>query len=276
MRKRFLRTLSWAMLAVATLLPVSAHAFSAGTHLHIAERVFPESSSQVDLHYGSFAPDLAFFLNKPHKWPTAFQDTHYDLDFRPHAKTAAQKSFAEGWATHMEKSGADFYAHITYNGAKGYVIQKEETLVDELGIDPAFAHLAVEVAVDLLIKWNDDPSLGIKLLKAAVKRSPQDRLLLSRVLVHQQQKTDLGTLVSGELLFRAVMMQYAKALSLPFPRDKEALIGLAVQLGAYFYELAVTPEEASAALERALQMCEGDYKQAIADTVDGIRSDLLP
>ena len=61
-----------------------------------------------------------------------------------------------GWLTHNEKDpwGADHYAHID----PGYIVKKAEGLS---GINAEFAHRAVEVAVDLLLK-NEDPQLGRK------------------------------------------------------------------------------------------------------------------
>lgn len=276
MFKRFTGIVLCLLGLIAAPLSFSVQAYNSGAHLYIAEQVFPNASSKNDLYYGAVAPDIASFLSNPGKWPTAMQDTHYAPDLRSYANTATQLSFADGWASHSEAAGADFYAHISFNNAEGYVIVKQNALVNDLNIDPTFAHTAIEVAVDLLVKWNMDPALGSKLLKASLLRSWEDRFLLSRVMVFRFKRTDWCTLVSDEVLFRSVLTQYAKALSRQSPGDKKALAQLGAQLATLFYGLSVTPQEVEVVLEKALKLCESDYREAIEQTVTNVRLYLAP
>lgn len=90
-------------LVVITLIfvPSLAHAFNPIAHLYIAEKVF--GNQNINLQYGSIAPDLSLYVANPEKWPTAFTDTHYEyIDLRPYARSLTQKAFAEGWLTHNE------------------------------------------------------------------------------------------------------------------------------------------------------------------------------
>jgi hypothetical protein len=246
--------------------PFTAHAFNSGTHLYIAEQVFQNYTPKIDLYYGSIALDLSLYVAKPEKWPTSFWDTHHDyIDLRPYALGFTQKAFALGWLTHNEVWGADYYAHIEYpiGNGEGYVIQKAEILSSQIGLDPEFAHYVIEVAIDLLLKNNNDHKLGEKLLLANLFRSWEDRNLLAKVLVFKEKKTDWLTLATTELTFRNLINQYAMALVLPSPYDKKALAELGVQLALEMYGIEVTKEEVLYILEAAIDLCKYDYKDVI-------------
>jgi len=263
------------LLATALVLEASfVQAFNSGTHIYIAERVFPSCSDKINLDYGSIAPDLALYVASPGKWPTAFADTHYAyIDLRRYAWTSDQRAFAKGWLTHNEDWGADYYAHIEYppgNGV-GYVVGKAEILSSGTGINPEFAHFVIEVAIDLLLKWNDDSGLGKKLLEANLLRCLEDRSLLTWVLVLKEKRTDWITLVSTELTFRNLVGEYAMAFSLPWPFDKGALIELGVQLAKEIYGKDVSYDDIEIILEAAIGLCKDDYKAAIDATINGIK-----
>jgi hypothetical protein len=267
---------------ILVLGPFTTHAFNSGTHLYIAEQVLQKCTQKIDLYYGSIAPDLSLYVAKPTSWRTSFEDTHYKyIDLRSYALGKNQKAFALGWLTHNEEWGADFYSHIkcpSGNG-EGYVIQKAEALVNcllyySLDLDPEFAHYVIEVAIDLLIKNNDDHKLGEKLLLANLFRSWEDRNLLVKVLVLKEKKTDWLTLATAELTFRNLVNQYAMALVLHSPYDKKALAELGVQLALEMYGIKVTKEEVLYILEAAISLCEGDYKEVIEYTIGQIRGKL--
>ncbi len=236
-------------------------AFSSATHIYIAEQVFQDCRRKIDLHYGSIEPDLALYLEQPEKWPTAFTDTHYDyIDLNPNAWSLAQKAFDKGWRTHNEYWGADYYAHIEYppGSGMGYVIGKAEILSEQTGLEHEFAHFAIEVAIDLLLK-NDDPNLGEKLLKASLLRSRENRRLLVKVFVWGE-RTDWVTLASAEWTFRYLVARYAIAFFLPSPIDKQVLALLGAQLALEIYGIEVSPDELLMILESAISLCQNDYK----------------
>ena len=257
---------------------IPAQAFNPATHLYIADNVFPYCTNKIDLYYASFAPDLALYVANPEvNWPTAFDDTHYTyMDLRSDAFGSTQKAFAKGWLTHNEAWGADHWAHIEYQGNDGYVIEKAGILLmyyPFLGDD--FAHYAIEVAIDLLLKNNHDHKLGAKLLVANWLRSWQDRYLLAKVLVWQQPaRTDWLTLATAEFTLRSIVHRYAMALALPSPYDQVALAELGAQLAWEMYEIDVTPGEVGMLLQAALNLCEGDYEDVIFFTIEQIQNEL--
>lgn len=266
------------MFIILILGPLSAHAFNSAAHLYIAEQVFQECTPQIDLFYGSIAPDLSLYVAKSEKWPTSFEDTHYNfIDLRSDALGFTQKAFAWGWLTHNEVWGADYYAHIEYppGNDKGYVIEKAATLSTQTGLDPEFAHYVIEVAIDLLLKKNDDQKLGEKLLLANLLRSWEDRNLLVRILVWKEKRTDWLTLATAELTFHNLLNRYAMALVLPSPYDNNFLAALGAKLALEMYGIEVSKEELLNILETAITLCEGDYEEAINFAIAQIQNRLL-
>jgi hypothetical protein len=252
------------------VIPAHLQAFSQATHLYIADHVFQDSAQKNDLYYGSIGPDIDFSVRRPEKWPTAFNDTHYQfVDLRSFASNPSQMAFADGWFTHNERDpwGADHYAHID----PGYVINKAKQLTS---LPLEFAHLAIEVAVDVLLKDNEDPQLGEKLLNALQRHSSQDRNLLIGVFVTDQKRTDRLTLILAELSFRQVMVQYARALSLPDPDNKEALAKWGAMLAQRLYQMKISPDVLLKDLNDAIDLCKDDYKATVDTVIEGMKNNL--
>jgi len=264
-----------------TFFAIPAQAFNPATHIYIADNVFPYCGNKIDLYYGSFGPDLALYVANPEvNWPTAFDDTHYTyMDLRSDAFGSTQKAFAKGWLTHNEAWGADNWAHIegiAGPGSLGYVIEKVVNLLEDFpSLGGEFAHYAIEVAIDLLLKNNYDPKLGAKLLVANWLRSWQDRYLLTKVLVWQQPaQTDWLTLATAEFTLRSIVHRYAMALALPSPHDQQALAELGAQLALEMFGIIVTPDDVAEILERAIELCEEDYLAVVNFTVYKIKEQL--
>ncbi len=251
--------------------PAVGQAFNPATHIYIAEKVCPACGPKNDYFYGAISPDLAMYVGQPEKWPTSFADTHYDfIDLSP-AKTWSQKAFAKGWWTHNEIQGADFYAHGIYPyTTPGYVLQKAEVISSTYGVDIDLAHYLVETAVDLLVKKNLDPKIGVKLLNAVLFRSYEDQVLLTHVLVFGAKKTDWLTLASAELTFRNLTARYAMALSLPSPLDKGAIADLGVKLAKEFYGLDIDKATLLGWINFAMAFCS-DYQGVLQGTINGIK-----
>jgi hypothetical protein len=262
-----------------------AHAFCSATHIYIAQKVFHVSA--IDLNYGSVAPDLGIYADED-KWPTAFDDTHYNyIDLRSDARGLRQNLFTKGWITHNEAWGADYYAHrenplhnnvcATDGYYQGYVIEKACLLSKQTGITPDFAHLVIEVALDLLLcdQVYARQNLGEELLNASLNRSSLDRTLLAKVLVREEpQRTDWRTLASTELAFRGVVDMYARPLALPSPDNEEALAKLAVKLAKFMGIEDITEDEILALLNTAIDLCKDDYKSIMRYVIVAIKSKL--
>ncbi len=252
------------------MIPYRLHAFSEATHLYIADHVFQDSAEKEDLHYGSVAPDIDFFVKRPEKWLTAFRDTHYDfVDLRPFALTPSQAAFANGWFTHNERDpwGADHFAHID----PGYVVEKAKQLT---GLPADFGHLAIEVAVDVMLRDNDDPELGNKLLIALQRHSLEDRSLLIDLFVTDQQKTDRLTLILAEFNLRQIMVQYARALSLPAPGNKQAIAEWGSMLARRLYHANIPSSTLLNYLLDAIDLVKDDYKETVDAVIQGIKDNL--
>lgn len=262
------------MVSVAPVF-TNVNAWCPATHIYIADWVFPECEREIDLWYGSIAPDIEAWVVEPEKWPMAFRDTHYNyIDLGSYEQGSIWEAFAWGWMTHNEKWGADYYAHVEdpFGTNRGYIERKARELHKEFPeIKQNFAHWIVEIAVDFLIK-NDDPTICEKLLKAAVFRSPLDQLLLVKVMVWKEGRTDWGTLASAELAFRIILIRYARALALSSPDDKQALVELGAQLARDVLGMEVTLEELMEIFDFTTELCEDDYKEVVARTIDSIRA----
>lgn len=264
------------ILSLTVITGFSSQAFNSATHIYIAEQVFPDCGDKIDLDYGSIAPDLALYVSNQVKWPDAFNDTHYRYIELPNPWGSIQKAFDAGWFTHSEASGADHYAHIEYplGGKTGYVIQKADALMNDprlpaIGLTPDFAHFAIEVAIDLLLKQNDI-HLGEKLLKANLLRSWQDAYLLTKVLVWKERRTDQLTLSLAELTFRSLVGRYATALALPGPMDRKAIVTLGVQLAQEQYGINATAEQLNTVLGIATDLCN-DYYEPIKLAIEKLK-----
>jgi hypothetical protein len=253
-----------------TFLPAFAQAFGQATHLYIADHVFPDSLHKLDLYYGGIGPDIDFFVKHPEKWPTAFEDTHYNfVDMRAFARNPQQWVFASGWFTHNQKDfwGADHYAHID----PAYVINKARKLPD---IPPEFAHLAIEVAVDVLLKDNADPRLGEKLLTALQQHSPQGHALLAEVFVTGQKRTNRHALAMADVNFRNILIQYATALSLPSPDNRKALAEWGVMLARKLYRIKIPASMLLGILDDAIDLVKDDYRQTVDTVIRGIKENI--
>jgi hypothetical protein len=281
--KKLLKLGTFLAVLTLTLAPTLAPAFNPATHIYIAGQVFENCSPKIDLNYGSIAPDLAMYVADPASWLDTFTDTHEQfINLSNYAFGPTQKAFAKGWLTHNELWGADYYAHISYPlnendwSQDGYVIEKAESLsnmVLPLVLPLEFAHYAIEVAIDLLIKKNDDPFIGSKLLFANLLRSWQDRNLMVRVLVWKYNRTDWLTLAATELAFRNLVGRYASALALPSPEDEAAIVELAVQLAEEMFDMqGITSGQVADILEAAIGLCVDDYKGVIDSAIHGIKA----
>lgn len=263
------------LLVIAAILsPSLGQAFNSATHIYIAERVFPFALDKINLYYGSIAPDLSMYVNQPQNWPDAFMETHYSITLPYAWWNPTQRAFAKGWQTHNEKWGADFYAHGTYPNYYGYVITQAITLATIPGFEmylytpPYFemAHFAIEVAIDLLLLEDHDPSLGLKLFLAAKYRSSQDLNLMAKAFVWDNEP-NLPTLSGAESTFRDLVINYATALMLPAPFRMTALGDLGYEIS----QGTIPPTKVQEILGVAMDLCQDtNYYKIIESAIKGI------
>jgi hypothetical protein len=241
---------------VLACMTFSGLAFNPAAHIYIADRVFPNIKDKAELYYGSIAPDLAIYVLDPSRWPTAFNDTHYEF-----MTLTPRTAFALGWLTHNEEWGADFHAHIG-PGPAGYVIQKATILNTAFETPIDIGHVAVEIAVDILLQ-TQHPELAGKLWNANLLGSNETLTTLGKTLVRKEERTDWATLAAAELTFRGIVAQYAAALSESSVSDLSAMVAFSVALAPQLFGTTFTAEEAQALLGAAIAITASDYQAAL-------------
>jgi hypothetical protein len=222
---------------VVVCFPLNGLAINSGAHIYVTEQVF--GSDDVDLLYGSIAPDLSLYVPDVASWTTGFLDTHYNyIILWPQGWTEPWKRFTMGWMVHNEEWGADFYSHLEYEypdgtTVPGYVVNKASILATYIPIpNPVLqmliAHNAIEFAIDVLVQEFLDPDLGMNLYQSAVGRSDEDVRRLFNILVAKGKVTDRGTLFQSEMTFRELILLYSPVLAASSLSD----MGPLAQLGA--------------------------------------------
>jgi len=277
------------LLGVTVLGPSQGQAFNSGTHIYIAERVFPFAFDKINLYYGSIAPDLSLYVDDPGDWPNAFCDTHYKFIKLPYVWwDLTQRAFVKGWQTHNEIWAADYYAHGTCKCFENcvnvicnygsYVPTQAERLAevfssfgnDILKNNPDLAHFAIEVAIDLLLVRYHEPGLGLKLLWAAKYRSQKDLDLMVSTFATDEQISD--ALKAAENTFRGLVIDYATVLALPDPLRMVALGELGSQV-AESMGVNIDPVAVRWILRVAVYLCQdSNYMEVIQSAIEGIRT----
>jgi hypothetical protein len=223
--------------------------------------------------------------------------THYDfMDVWKAARCGVEKPLAYGFVSHNEVWGADSTAHIScltcaHEKDGGYaVIRAEELLTfaplpSELGIPDTLAleiyHEIVESGIDILVKRNEDPLIGQKIMSSALLRNPKFPLLLVKAYADDLSPYFGGYVKAGKAIvtaeeeFRETVILYGYALTQDEPTAiqliSEQMADLAESfLGAYGIPLPLSKEEVVVLINELVQvsvsLCEPDYAQEIAAT----------
>lgn len=271
------------LVAVVICLPSTGLAINSGAHIYVTEQVF--GSDDVDLLYGSIAPDMSLYVSDVGSWITGFMDTHYNyIILRPQGWTEPWKRFSMGWMVHNEEWGADWYSHIEYEypdgtTVPGYVVYKATMLAPAIPISSPvlqmlIAHNAIEFAIDLLVQESLDPDLGLNLYQSAVGRSDEDVRRLFNILVAKGKVTDKETLYQSEMTFRELILLYSPVLAESELSNMWPLAQLGAILAFELYGVQIPPADVLALLQYSVELCSGDYEQFINDTIDGIKDEL--
>ena len=271
--------------AVISCFVSTGWAVNSGAHIYVTEQVY--GSADVDLLYGSIAPDLSLYVPVPEEWVAGFEDTHYNyIDLWPQGWTTPWKRFAMGWMLHNEEWGADWYSHISYPKGpfgNGYVVDKASILSGVIltlnpGLEPdlamEIAHNAIEFAIDLLIQENLDPALGDKLNTVVLSRSDEDIRRLFNILVAKNKATDQVTLYQSETFFRYLVFEYSQALKNSSIGNMGPLAEAGSDLAFVLYGIDIPPDQVQGLLLGAVDLCAGDFQEFLDDTIDGIKVEL--
>lgn len=260
------------LLVVVFLGIVPVQTYNPLAHVYVAGRTSLFWWPKADLYYGAIAPDIAWYASTPQVVAVLADMTHNSyFDLRRYARNPAQRAFARGMLTHNQIWGLDAYAH----GLRGtYVIVRTNRLMtwaetEHIPINEAMAEFAIETAIDLRLK-QQQPLLPTALLEAVLCRSWEDQELFGKVYPH-----DLWfALYTTEPAFRNLTTNYALALALPSPQDKEALASLGVQLAKQLVppnSLVPTKDQVSAVLTEAV-VNTSDFMGPLQAAVLGISS----
>ena len=301
-------------LVLSLLIPASVFAWGSATHAYYANEL-GRGSGYLNLQemYGAMLPDMfAATFGSPY-FDYLWSQSHEQFQkVVKRAKTKDQKAFAFGYASHNDVWGADYTAH--HNGRTtpgiGYVYARiaeltapfeaaiEQILLDN-NMDPAqakafakqfapsVAHEAVETAVDILIKRNEDPNIGARIISAAQLRSAGIPLLLVGAYATDfDREFDLnwvqaaGIIVGAEAGFREVISYYGYMLM----KEETKMIQLLSVYGAELAEqlmkaatnlkITVPPEAIDDLLVLTINHVESDYADEVAATLAYLETEL--
>jgi hypothetical protein len=288
----------WAIL-LTVMFSTSAFAWGPATHTYIVDQLNGRGE-KADQLYGAVMPDINLLLSADGQSPY-FQSTHYDFTnvwtVAANSHSEAYKGLAFGFASHNEKWGADYSAHIhslRYPEFQqgGYVIKKSQELCKVLNdaygsqVPPGIltldnCHFILEYGLDLMVK-SKDPWIGAKVMLAARFRSPRVSGLLMAAYPDVDPMPKLGLpagttygteFAMAEQVWREKMIQYGQILMLP---NDKAVPALAAFLNQMAHDLEVLPGELDAtqligaALVASMQVCATDFSPELKATVANV------
>jgi hypothetical protein len=281
--------------------PSTALPWGWGAHGYFANRFGAVFGSQnLQENYGAVLPDVYAAVPSLEVQELFFWQTHYEFcDFVKEAKPVLP-AVGRAFGSHNEDFLADYSAHIQnltlgIHG-EGYVMVKQNQLVSEnseifekiRGSLPPYvanlivdrvAHAAVELAVDFMLKRNQDPAWGARLFLAASFRDPRIPDLLAEAY---KDVIDESVIRNAEAVFRQGVITYSWAFLFKEEVTVQLLVAQAadqlrqdVQLisgGAL--SLDVDPNDLALLLYAAMDLVEDDYFTELSDTLRVIRGNL--
>ena len=222
------------------------------------------------------------------------------------------KAVGFGFVSHNDTWGADFTAHHAARTLRGggYAVVKGAELAPLLvpdivsillaaGLDPPtaqyiaealapeFGHDLIETAVDLMIKRNQDPSIGRKMVVAAMSRPLDTPLLLSAAYARplsQYARIPLPQaaryIVNAEREYRQQLIQYGGIFTLSETDAIQALAQLNAQIAQGYLEfyagvpVTVDPAVVAGFIASAVSVAGPTYAAEIAATSDYVAQQL--
>jgi hypothetical protein len=165
--------LSCALLAVALLAALPAHAWGPITHAYIASQIFPDAPPA--LLFGAMVADLNGFSGLGEEGDSALKHlTHRE------AKLLAPSPFELGLLTHDGDWGADSYAHAYFHmpTEKKYPLRVFERLSSDTGITMNNAEDVIETLLDYVICRDMGRAFVRKILDAVNAVGPAEEQAL--------------------------------------------------------------------------------------------------
>jgi len=289
------------------MIPVRALTWGTATHAYFAKELGQGMLNSQEI-YGATVPDL-FNLNfdSPYYNYMVNRTHRHETTVKTRAREMGLDTFAFGFVSHNERWGVDFTAHRKGRTTKGgYVITKSDGLAPKLvapiqnilenaGVPyaPFFAgyfasqvaHPLIETAIDLLVKRNEDPSIGLELLHSAQDRSASVPDLLVSAYAkglarHQKISYDEASQIirEAEADYQQMMILYGEVFAKEEPEAIQDLVDQgAILIEGYIQSATgigvdVPSEVLLDFLHLAIQEVEGDYSQELASTLDYLKS----
>lgn len=267
------KTITFIFLLFLVMFPAAkAFAWGSATHAYFAKEL-GRKHGYLDLQeiYGGMLPDLFNPLYGSDYRDYFWQQTHHEfMKVVDNACGCQLKACAFAVGSHNDIWGADYTAH--HEGrttpGKGYVYAKVDSVAPKFvlpiknllianGFDPAeaevlagpfahqFADISIETAVDVLIKRNEDPEVGWRMLLSAYLRSWRvPRLLVSAYAYDFAQAYGLSMEEATQIIVQAEkeFRDLVKLYGLIFIRDETEIIQLLAVQGAERAEMIIKTE----------------------------------
>ena len=298
------------------MMPVAAFSWGDATHAYISDRLKARVGyKNINEMWGSLGADIFNYIFDETLCPGWLaEQTHGRpgdsfMKVWDAAGTRAEKALALGFVSHNELWGADFTAHIsglTFGPVWGYINTKAMELLNTplypdqpklgeilgaIGLtwdkQMIVAHVITEYAIDMMLRNDVDPYLGLKLGIAAHARSKKFPALLVEAYaadyVANCHGIDYSTAASiitlAEAEYRKGMIFYGHVISRPEPIAVKLIAEQIVALASGFLgEGFSIPENAPEIIEQAaynaMTICS-DYLAEIDATVDYVGDQLV-
>ncbi|HUT62723.1 MAG TPA: zinc dependent phospholipase C family protein, partial [Anaerolineae bacterium] len=317
--KKIMGFILWFVLVIC--IPGRAFAWGIATHAYFARELCEKFGITYpdEMIYGAMMPDMFNLMFDEDFSGYMHDQTHYEfMKVVDNAGDERLKAFAIGFASHNDSWGADYTAH--HNGlttpGKGYVITKVDLLKPELvsqvkkllisaevmeviaqslaeSTAPMLAELFVESAVDIMIRRNEDPEIGMSMLNSAQLDEFGVSSLLETAYAHDlAEQFDMPVLVANQILFaaeqafRGLIVQYGVIYTQEESEAIEMLAVMGVAIvesyldAALDFEVTVPPETKDVfkafLSDHAIPSVEGDYSAEVAATLEYLEVNLLP
>jgi hypothetical protein len=296
------------------IVPALAFSWGDATHVYISDRLKAQwGYNNINEMWGSLGPDIFNFVFDPALCPVWLADqTHADSFMKvwDKADTTSEKALAYGFVSHNEAWGADHTAHVsgrTFGQDYGYINEKAMVLLDtpitpayptfgeifaSIGMDPdqqlMVAHVIAEYAIDIMLRNDVDPLIGLKIKVAALARSKKFPALLVDAYAADYASNCPGidyptaayVIVSAEEEYRNGMISYGKYISRSEPVAVQLIAKQIVELAPGFLGGPLPIPEADAielvkaAIYVSMEICD-DYMTEINATIEYVDSNLI-
>jgi len=300
-----------------TIVPASAFSWGDAVHVYISDRLKAKwGYKNINEMWGSLGPDIFNYIFDPALCPVWLADQTHGrtndsfMKVWSEADTISERALAYGFINHNEAWGADYTAHVSglsfgqdygYVNAKAMVVLNTTInptepydpmlnptlgeIFDSIGMDPdqqlMVAHVVSEYAIDIMLRNDVDPLIGVKIKAAALARSKKFPALLIDAYASDYAANCPGIdyptatyiIASAEAEYSNNMISYGKIISKPEPVAVQLIAKQIVALAPGFLGGPLPIPEADAielvqaAIYVSMEICN-DYMSEINETID--------